>query len=135
MQKTRKSETSHLLVAAGKSSRLDAIRKKAESQIAGTNDNKKSKPQSFVTGVDQITKEALQQAQLIIETKIDSIINAYPTGKKNTFFKLKYAVSVDKLQQMLLDDIFKKLELDSKSIKNYRLIEKLYLDGKVADAQ
>jgi len=135
MREKRKSKTSHLLVAAGKSSRLDAIRKKAELQFTGAHLNKKPKKQAFVTGTDQIIKEALQQAQSIIETRISSIIDAYPASKKNTFFKFKYGISVENLKQMALQDIFKKLELDFKNIKHYSLIEKLYLDGKTADAK
>jgi len=132
---TIRTENSHLLVTAGKSSRLDAIRKKAEKKISGSEVNEKPKHQIFVPGTNQVIKQALQQAQLIIDTRIQSILKAYPAGKKNTFFKLKYAVSAETLKKQLINDIFKKLELDTKKIKNFNLIEKLYLDGKAADAQ
>lgn len=122
-------------MAAGKSSRLDAIRKKAGLQIAGTDLQKKPKHKPFAAGLNQVTKEALQQAELMIETAIESILKAYPVGKQNTFFKLKYGVNIDNIKGLLIKDIFKKLGLNVHKIKNFNLIASLYLDGKSADAE
>jgi len=135
MKAIKNNENSHLLVAAGKSSRLDAIRKKAGLQIAETALQKKPKPKPFATGLNQVTKQALQQAELKIETTIESIVKSYPAGKQKTFFKLKYGVNIDNIKGLLIKDIFKKLALDTYEIKHFNLIENLYLDGKTADAE
>lgn len=134
-QTTVKSESSQLLVAAGKSSRLDAIRKKTGLQSAETELSKKIKPQIFASGLSQQTKEAIQQAGNMLEERMNSILNGYPAGKKNTFFKIKYGVGTAKVKNMLIKDIFKLLEMDSQQLKYYQLIENLYLSGKVVDAK
>jgi len=135
MKQISKSENSPLLVAAGKSSRLEAIKQKAGLKIAAPNTEKKLKKSVFVSGLNPATKDALQQAKVMVDERMESIINAYPDGKKNTFFKLKYGVKVDKVKGMLIADIFKLLMLDANNIKHYSFIEKLYLDGKAADAE
>ncbi len=134
MKQISKSENSPLLVASGKSSRLEAIKKKA-GLIVAENTNKKLKKSVFVSGLNPATRDALQQVTVMVDERMESIINSYPDGKKNTFFKLKYGVKVDKVKGLLIADIFKLLMLDANSIKQYVLIEKLYLDGKKADAE
>jgi len=133
-QTTVKSESSQLIVSAGKSSRLDAIRKKAGLQIAGTELPKKTNSPILASGLPQQTKVALQQAGILFEERIASILNEYPAGKKKTFFKIKYGVSVAKIKTMLIKDIFKRLEMDKQQLKHYQLIENLYLSGKTPNA-
>jgi len=135
MKQISKSENSPLLVAAGKSSRLEAIKQKAGLKGATTNVDKKLKKSVFILGLNPVTRDALQQATVMVDERMESIINGYPDGKKNTFFKLKYGVKVDKVKGLLIADIFKLLILDANSIKHYALIEKLYLDGKTVDAE
>ncbi len=134
-QERVKSQSSQLLVSAGKSSRLDAIRKKAGQQIEGAEVNAKAKHQPFVLGLNQQTKDALQQANDNVDKRMESILNGYPAGKKNTFFKLKYGVGTDKVKTMLIKDIFKLLEISSKQLTYYPLIENMDLSGKLADAK
>lgn len=127
-------ENSHLLVARGKSSRLDAIRKKAG--LAGKPTDLEEKQSQLVIGkgLNQATKEALQQASVLIEDKLNTLMAAYPTGKKNAFFKIKYGVEIEKVKEMSVQDIFKLLKLENKKIKHFLMIENLYLNGKTSDA-
>ncbi len=128
-----KNGNSHLLVADGKSSRLEAIKQKAGLKIAETSSNIEGNRTVLVQGLSQTTKEALQQANVIIDETINKILNAYPAGKRSTFFKLKYGVQVDCIKLMLIADIFQLLKLDTKSVKHFALIKKIFTDGKQSD--
>ncbi len=129
-----KNENSHLLVADGKSSRLQAIKQKAGIRVAETSSYIEGNKTVWVHGLSQTTKEALQQANVIIDETINKILNAYPAGKRSTFFKLKYGVQVDSIKRMLITDIFDLLKLETKSVRNFALIKKLFIDGKQPDA-
>jgi len=136
MKKTGKTtENSHLIVSAGKSSRLDAIRRKAGLLTENTALDKKSNLQKMAAGLNLPTKEALQQARGIIEETMLSIMNSYPAGKKNTFFKLRHGIDEVAVKTLLMKDVFKLLKLDTRNIKNFQLIEKLNWDGKSTDAK
>jgi hypothetical protein len=89
----------------------------------------------LVSGLNQQTKDALQQANKLFEEKLSFILNKYPAGKKNTFFKIKYGMPVTKVEKILLKDIFKLLAIDTQQIKHYQLIESMYLSGKQVDAK
>ena len=118
----------NVLVGAGKSSRLDAIRKKTVSPNNNTRFDEKQKPR-LVTGLNQQTKEALQQAALMMEERMTIIMNGFPAGKKNTFFKLKYGVDSNKINKMAMKQVFSILHLDSSKNRHFRLIEKLDIKG------
>ncbi len=120
-----------LLVATGKSSRLDAIRKKAGLLVDQVELDKNQ--QVLIPGLKQSTKESLQQANSIIDERITAIMASYSSGKENTFFKIKYGDYPDKIKKKKVLDVFKLLALDSKVIKHFQLIEALYLDGSKAN--
>ncbi len=122
-----------LLVALGKSSRLDAFRQKSGLPINQAGKVKAYNLHTKAVGLDQQIKEALHQAKTIIEERVDSILNVYPEGKKNTFFKIKYGVDTDKIKGMSMRDVFNLLELDDKRIKHFLMIETLCLSGKTSD--
>lgn len=132
---TKSNENSHLLVAVGKSSRLDAIRKKADLVADPVVVNKKHKPFAQVSGLNQQSKEALQQAVTMIEYKMNSILATYPAGKKKTFFKLRYGVNPEQVDTLPLQEVFKLLKLDGSGIKYFPLIEKICSDGRINNAE
>ena len=131
-QKAKVSESSQLLVATGKSSRLDAIRKKT-GLLVDKVDLDKSQP-LLISGLNQQTKETLQQANSIIDERMNQILDTYSAGKKNTFFKIKYGVVPGKVRDKGIKEIFKLLALDAKTIKHFHLIESLHLDGTSSNA-
>jgi len=132
-QKIVKTESSQLLVSAGKSSRLDAIRKKAGLGVTPPGLEKKQSQLIIAKGLNQATKEALQQASVLIEDKIHTLMTAYPAGKKNAFFKIKYGVEVERVKEMPVQGIFKLLKLEDNKIKHFKMIGNLYLNGKSSD--
>lgn len=120
----------HLLVGVANSSRLAKMREKAGLAINKPSlEGKQNKPQ-FADGLNQQTIDALQQAWALVEEKMADIFNAYPAGKKETFFKLKYGVNSEKIKTMSIKQVFVLLKLDSSIVKNFRLIEKLDSKGK-----
>ena len=134
MKETEKANVNNnLLVGAGKSSRLVAMRKKAGIAINNTGLDEKQNRQQFVTGLNQQTKDALQLAGIGIEERITLIMNGFPAGKKNTFFKLKYGVDVGKVQEMAMKQVFALLNLDIKQNRHFRLIENLDVNGNRVD--
>ena len=95
-----------LLIAAGKSSRLDALRKKSALPVNLTDSDIKQNQILLATGLDQQTKQALHQAKSVFEEIMNSIMDAYPAGKKNGFFKIKYGADAGKVKDMLIKDIW-----------------------------
>jgi len=128
-------ENSHLLISAGKSSRLDALRKKAGLLTNNSALDKKLNQQASLVGLNQATKEALLQAIALIDEKLNSLMNAYPAGKKNTFFKLKHGTEVGRVKKMPVKAVFKLLKIDRKQIKHFQMIENLNLNGQSSDAE
>jgi len=128
-------ENSHLLIARGKSSRLDAIRKKSGLEPKLSALEEKQNKHVMVDGLNQMTKEALQQATALIEGEINVLMAAYPAGKKTTFFKIKHGADIDKVKNMSVQDIFKLLKLESKKIKHFQMVANLHLNGKTCDAE
>jgi dGTP triphosphohydrolase len=123
------SVSSNVLVAAGKSSRLAALSKKAMGQknITGLGNNKSQ--HQFVADLKPETEKALQQSIQLIEEKVAFILNGYPMGKKSTFFKLKHGVGIDKIKEMAMRDVFVLLGLETIKIQQFRLIENLDSSG------
>ncbi len=120
----------HLLVGVANSSRLAKMREKAGLAINKPGlEVTQTKPQ-FADGLNQQTIEALQQARSIVEEKMAAIFNAYPAGKKETFFKIKYGINSDKLKLLPMKQVFALLKLDCSVVKNFRLIENLDCTGK-----
>lgn len=120
---------SSLLVGVGKSKRLDAIRKKTglakdSNVFSATQNNRQSE-----SDLTQSAKEALKQARLVIEQRMSSILNTYPPGKTNTFFRLKYGVDVKKIYTLPLNTAFDTLKLDASKIQHFKMIENLDFNG------
>jgi len=131
MEDTNKGIVSgQLLVAAGKSGRLDALRKKSGLPVNQLGSAKKQNEHSFSDDLDLQTKKALHQAKRVFQETINSIMEAYPAGRKNRFFKIKYGSDAGKVKDMLIKDIFLLLELDGNKIKHFQMIENLHLNGK-----
>ena len=119
--------SSHPLVSSQKSSRLAAMRNKVEDKFVVKGNN-----QSQVgSGLKPELKVILNQAITIINEKLTTIIKSYPAGKKNTFFKLKFGISVEKVKEMSLKSVFDLLNLDSSKIRNFQQIEKMNCYGKI----
>ncbi len=117
-----------LLVGAGKSSRLAAIRDKAQQQSIDIN----KQPRQFSKQLKLENKAALQHAVNLIEQRMAEILRAYPVGKKNTFFKIKYGIKVDEIRKMSIKQDFHLLQLNSIDIHKFHLIENLDFSGKTA---
>jgi hypothetical protein len=128
------SAASHLLVGSGKSSRLSAMRNKAllPKNRVELDDNKIR--QSFVAGLNQQQTVALQKTSITIEERMALIMGDFPSGKKKTFFKLKFGVNAEKIEVMAIKDIFALLTLDSAKIQHFRLIENLDVKGKTVES-
>ena len=134
MKETEKvTVNNNLLVGTGKSSRLAAMRKKSGLANNNTSLDEKQNRQQLVTGLNQQTKDALQQAGIEIEERITLIMNGFPAGKKNTFFKLKYGVDIGKIKVMAMKQVFTLLNLDIKQNRHFRLIENLDVNGNSVD--
>ena len=120
---------SDVLVGAGKSSRLAALSNKVMGQknITALGNNKSQ--HQFVAGLKPETEKALQQSIKLIEEKITFILNSYPMGKKNTFFKLKHGIDIKKIKEMAMKDVFVLLGLETIKIQQFRLIEGLDSSG------
>jgi len=129
MKDNKVSVNSNVLVGAGKSSRLAALNNKAMGQknITGLARNKSR--QQFVAGLKPEIEIALQQSIKLIEEKVTVILNSYPISKKNTFFKLKYGVDLNKIKEMAMKDVFILLGLETLKIQQFRLIECLDSNG------
>ena len=129
MKDNKVSVNSNVLIGAGKSSRLAALNNKAMGQknITGLARNKSR--QQFVAGLKPEIEIALQQSIKLIEEKVTVILNSYPMGKKNTFFKLKYGVDLNKIKEMAMKDVFILLGLETLKIQQFRLIECLDSNG------
>jgi len=119
-----------MLVETGKSSRLAAIRAKAAKQSGEV----KTLDRQFATHLKPENKRALLQAINLIEQSMSEILRHYPTTKKNTFFKLKYGVKVDKINKMPIKQVFHLLDLNPTGIDSFRLIENLTLCGETANS-
>ena len=120
---------SDVLVSAGKSSRLAALSNKAMGQksMIGLGNNKSQ--HQFIPGLKPETEKALQQSIKLIEEKITFILNSYPMGNKNTFFKLKHGIDIKKIKKMAMKDVFVLLGLETIKIQQFRLIESLDSKG------
>ncbi len=123
---------SQLLVASGKSTRLAAIAKKENRVTSQSNLNNKPQ-QSFVKGLNQQSKEALQQANNVIEARLADILKSYPAGKKNTLFKIKYGVALETINVMTVKAVFLLLNIESVDIRKFSLIENLTSKGEVVE--
>ena len=128
-EKNKVQINSHVLVGAGKSSRLAALSNKSMGQknITGLGNNKSQ--HKFVAGLKPEIELALQQSIKLIEEKVSFILNSYPMGKKSTFFKLKHGVDLEKLKEMAMKDVFALLGLETLKIQQFRLIESLDSSG------
>ena len=120
---------SNVLVGTGKSSRLAALTNKALGQknITGLGDSRSQ--HQFVAGLKPETEMALQKSIKLIEEKVTVILNGYPMGKKNKFFKLKHGVDINKIKEMAMKDLFVLLSLETTKIQQFRLIESLDSSG------
>ena len=119
-----------LIIGAGKSKRLDAIRKKAGLTFDNDSQQTANKHYGLIEGLNPQTRDILIQAQKIIDNRLASIMKTYPAGKTKSFFKIKYGLNVEQLQLKTFKDIFTALKIDEAEIKQFRLIEHLGLHGK-----
>ncbi len=130
MEDNKVSVNSNVLVGAGKSSRLAALSNKVMGQnnVTGLGNNKSQ--HQYIAGLKPETEMALQQSIKLIEEKLTFILNSYPMGKKSTFFKLKHGVSIEKIKELAMKDVFVLLGLETLKIQQFRLIERLDSSGK-----
>lgn len=124
-----RTKESSLLVGAGKSTRLDAMRKKISLNGGDTVFNATDNKQQMRNDLTPAAKEALMQANVDIEERMSKILKAYPAGKTNTFFKLKYGVEIQKLNELSLTKVFEILVLDALRIRNFKMVQHLKMSG------
>ena len=117
-----------MLVETGKSSRLAAIQAKAAKQSGKI----KTPDRQFASHLKPENKRALLQAINLIEQSMSEILANYPVAKKNTFFRLKYGINVDKINKMPIKQVFHLLHLKPTGIDDFPLIENLILRGDTA---
>ncbi|MCF6250418.1 MAG: hypothetical protein L3J75_03990 [Methylococcaceae bacterium] len=128
------SAASHLLVGSGKSSRLSAMRNKAQQPKNRVELDGNKTRQPIIAGLNQQQTVALQKTSITIDERMTQMMSSYPAGKKKTFFKLKFGVNAEKIKVMAIKDIFILLNLDSAKIQHFRLIENLDLNGKTVES-
>jgi len=66
--------------------------------------------------VNKVALSTVDQARVLIDQTISEIKLAYPEGKRNSLFKLRYA-SEQTIAQMTVGEVFKLLKLDDKQFK------------------
>lgn len=129
MQENKNTSVSgSLLVGANKSSRLAAMRAKAMGNVNSQAPIKKDQKQ-WTTGLKTEVRNVLEQSEKLIDEKVAVVLNAYPKGKKNTFFKLKYGIKLEKIKMMSRKEVFSLLGLETAKIKQFRLIENMDHNG------
>lgn len=112
---------SNQLISAGQSSRLAAMSRKVQASTKTL--------QQFNSDVKPDVKTALQQANKLVEQKMGFILNAYPVGKKNSFFKLKYGLSISQINEIEIKKVFTLLKLNATG--QFKKIEDLDLKGNI----
>lgn len=113
---------SNTLVNTRKSSRLAAM----GNHKVNTGEQKKP---LMLKGLKPETANAFQLAKEMVDKKMDFILDNYPVSKKNRFFKLKYGVTVDETTKMTMKQLFVTLQIESKKISKFKLIECMDLTG------
>lgn len=91
------------IVNIGSSKRLAGIRASAQKVV-----KKKT--------VNKVTLSTVEQARILIDQTIKEIKLAYPEGKRNSLFSLRYG-SEHKISQMSIGEVFKLLKLEDKKFK------------------
>lgn len=109
-----------VLVDIGKSKKLAALVNKSVAQPSAM---VKKQASSLVSESDS----ALQQAQQLIDQRIQEIMNSFPEGKRNKLFTFRFG-SVTAIQALEIETAFKKLAIDSHNL-NMRLLASLNYHG------
>jgi hypothetical protein len=113
------------LVSPSKSKKLAAIANKIAADVS---------PQSppavkaeLSTGLKSEFELALQQAQHLIDARINDIMNSLPHGKRNKLFSFRFG-SVEAIKSLELTAAFKKLDIDAQHI-NMRVLKSVNYHG------
>ncbi len=108
------------LVDLGNSKRLAAMRKSTESSAM------REGPLHTKNNALLNSKECdIKQARKLIKQVITDIKSAYPIGRQNSFFRLRY-ISEEQLQQLSLQEVFTLLKIK-------RTLPKYIMQVKFAD--
>lgn len=109
-----------VLVAPGQSKKLAAIRQKqqAEAPVAA------QPAEPLPSGLNP----ELVKARKLIDERLKQMLSAYPEGKQNRLFKIRFGCSIEQLKAGNIKTAFKKLELDEQAV-NMKLIAGLDFDG------
>lgn len=129
-----KQTNSSIIIGAGKSKRLDAMR---NMNVQGENSyihKRASIKQLSEGGLSESTKGALIEARTEVEQRMTFILNAFPPGKANTYFRIKYKVKAEQIKTLSLANVFSLLEIDDSKIKGFSLVEHLNFNGTAVDA-
>ncbi len=118
----------HLIVGTGKSSRLAQLANKVKKQDFKLNQQQKQS----VNNLKPEASLALQRANTLIEQKMSAILDSYPAAMKNSLFKLRYGVEIDKISTMAINDVFSLLGLDKAKIRQFTMIENLDSKGVIS---
>ncbi len=102
MKKAKVAELNTAIVHLGNSKRLQAMRQKALGQHI--------KPQEKLKTDAQ---DDLQTARKLIHQRLAEITRHYPAAKQNSYFKIRYGITLDTLKKLSLAEIFKKLEINA----------------------
>ncbi|NOQ76362.1 MAG: hypothetical protein GQ475_00945 [Methylococcaceae bacterium] len=109
-----------LVVGLGKSKRLSAMRQAIEPKVNVEPTKSKVKPNL------NKNETAIQQARELITQKIAEIKAAYPQGRQNKLFALRYG-SEDKLNQLSLKQLFTLLKMTEYLAKD--ISDVMFLEG------
>lgn len=118
------SVTEHrVLVAPGQSKKLAAIRQKLQPAA-----QMPAPPSPAAFGLNPDAAKELGKARTLIDDRLKQILGAYPEGKKNSLFKIRYGCSVEQLKAGSIKAAFKKLEIDTPTV-DMKSIADLNFDG------
>jgi len=103
MKKAKVTELNTAIIHLGNSKRLQAIRQKALGK-------QNVQPQEKLKTESQ---DDLLTARNLIQQRLGEITRHYPAAKKNSFFKIRYGITLDAIKKMSLAEIFQKLEINA----------------------
>jgi hypothetical protein len=110
-----------VLVDPGKSKKLAALTNKSIAVLPHTLEKKP------FSGLQTDSDSVLQQAQQLINARIQEIMNSFPAGKRTKLFNLRFG-SVAAIQALDIKTAFKKLGINSHNL-NMRLLASLSYHG------
>ena len=117
-------QESNLLVPSGKSKRLAALRRQNRIQVPEDSETQEA---AMLAALNQDVYEALREARVCIQRRIEQIKHHYPPGRQNKLFAIRYG-DLECIKRRSIKEIFDLLAMEPDQ-KNFNLIEHRDFDG------